>query len=159
MSEAEPPRLAAGERTQILLYAGVIIVALNLVTPSAGFHVIPFSFILKNRLHLSAGEIATFALWAGIPVYLSFVFGVVRDIWSPLGLGDRGYFILFGALSAALFAVCAFLDVSLGMLLAVSTLGTVCFLFMWSGWNGLGSVIGQRYAMSGQVSAVEFRRR
>ncbi|HXC56086.1 MAG TPA: MFS transporter [Rhizomicrobium sp.] len=147
-------KLAAGARLRILVYAGAIVVALNLVTPSSGFHIIPFSFILKNRLHLTANQLATFALWAGIPVYLSFVFGIVRDRWSPFGLGDRGYFILFGLASAAVFAVAAFLPVSLAMMLAVSLSGTVCFLFLWGGWNGLGSVIGQRYAMSGQISAL-----
>jgi hypothetical protein len=151
---AVAPALATPARLRILIYAGVWIVILNLVSPASGFQVIPFSFILKNKLHLSANELATFSLWAGIPGYLSFAFGVVRDYWSPLRLGDRGYFILFGALAAATWAVFAFVPVSLAMMLAASVLATVCFLFMWGGWNGLGSVIGQRYAMSGQISAL-----
>jgi hypothetical protein len=142
------------ERTRILLYAGTVIVALNLVTPASGFHVIPLSFVLKNKLHLGANELATFALWAGIPGYLSFVFGVVRDFWSPFGLGDRGYFVLFGALSAALFALFAFIPVSVPMLLSSALLGSVFFLFLWGAWNGLGSTIGQELHMSGQISSL-----
>jgi Na+/melibiose symporter-like transporter len=30
----------------------------------------------------------------------------------------------------------------------------ICFLFMWGAWNGLAAAIGQRHAMSGQMSAL-----
>ncbi len=144
----------AANRTRILVYCGVVIVALYFINPTSGFHVIPFSFILKNKLHLSASGLAVFSLWAAIPAYFSFVFGVVRDFWSPFGLGDRGYMILFGALVAVLYAVFAFLPLSLPMLLAASLLGIAGFLFLWSAWNGLGAAIGQQLAMSGRISAL-----
>src|SRR5471032_1776954 len=99
-ANVEPARPAVERRTQILFYSGTIIVALLFTSPSVGFHVIPLSFVLKNKLHLSANSLATFALWAGIPGYLSFAFGIVRDYWNPFGMGDRGYFVLFGALAA-----------------------------------------------------------
>jgi Na+/melibiose symporter-like transporter len=127
---------------------------LNFISPASGFQVIPLSFVLKNKLHLSANELAVFALWAGIPGYLSFAFGVVRDFWNPFGLGDRGYFVLFGSLSAALFALFAFIPVSVPMLLTSAFLGTVFFLFLWGAWNGLGSTIGQELHMSGQISSL-----
>ncbi|HEY4941611.1 MAG TPA: MFS transporter [Rhizomicrobium sp.] len=148
------PGLAGATRTRILLYCGVVIVVLNFVNISSGFHIIPLSFLLKNKLHLSANGLATFALWAGIPSYFSFAFGMVRDFWSPFGLGDRGYVMLFGAASAVAFAVFAFVPVSLAMLLICSVLTSICFLFLWSAWNGLGSTIGQQLAMSGRISAL-----
>jgi hypothetical protein len=156
MSDVTPPAstLAAGDRTRILLYCGVIIVVLNTISPSAGFQVVPFAFILKNKLHLGASELARFGAWAGIPGYFSFAFGMARDFWNPFKLGDRGYLMLFGGASALSFAVFAFLPVSLPMLLAASALTSVCFLFAWSAWNGLGSVIGRQFAMSGQISAL-----
>jgi len=150
--DAKTPRGAS--RTTILLYCSFFMVVLNFISPAVGFHVIPLSFVLKNKLHLSANALATFVLWAGIPAYLSFAFGVVRDFWSPFGMGDRGYYILFGALSALVFAVFAFLPVSQPMLLALSLLGTFSFLFLWGAWNGMGSVIGQHYAMSGRISSL-----
>jgi len=150
----ETVKIAAASRTKILLYCSVIMVALNFISPAVGFHVIPLSFVLKNKLHLTANALATFALWAGIPAYLSFAFGVVRDFWSPFGMGDRGYYMLFGLLSAAVFAVFAFLPVSEPMLLTLALLGTFCFLFLWAGWNGLCSVIGQHFAMSGRISSL-----
>jgi Na+/melibiose symporter-like transporter len=151
---ANPPRLSAPDRTTILVYSGVIVVALNFISPSTGLFIIPLSFLLKNKLHLSASELANFTLWVSIPGYLCFAFGVARDFWSPLGRGDRGYFILFGALGAAVLAGFAFADVSEPMLFASVTGAGICFLFMWGAWNGLGSTIGQQDEMSGQISAL-----
>jgi len=149
---AEP--VDAQNRTRILFYCGTIIVALLFISPSTGFHIIPLSYILKNKLHLSANALATFSLWAGIPAYLSFAFGLVRDYWNPFGMGDRGYFVLFGMASAAVFATFAFLPAGEPMLLASALLGTFSFLFLWSAWNGLGSTIGQQLAMSGRISSL-----
>jgi MFS family permease len=145
---------AAGQGRSILLYCGIFIVALNFISPAVGFHIVPLSFVLKNKLHLSAGGLATFAIWAGIPAFLSFAFGVMRDFWSPFGLGDRGYLILFGFLSAAVFSCFAFVPVSLAMLLTCALMGTVCYLFLWSAWNGLGSTIGKKLSMSGRISSL-----
>jgi MFS family permease len=147
-------RITAAERKTILIYAGVMIVVLSFINPSTGLFIIPLSFILKNKLHLSANDLAVFGLWAAIPGYLSFVFGIVRDFWNPLGRGDRGYFILFGAIAAVLLAALAFLDVSEPMLLACATVMAISFLFLWGAWNGLASTIGQQHAMTGQMSAI-----
>jgi hypothetical protein len=55
----------------------------NLANP--GFLLdIPTSYMLKNVLHASASQISGFRLLTGIPFYLGFVFGMVRDLWSPV---------------------------------------------------------------------------
>src|ERR1700749_1161381 len=126
MAETLVPR----DRLTILLYCGAIIVALHFVVPSTGVSTVPIAFLLKNKLHFSPTELATFTLWAGIPGYLTFAFGVVRDFWNPFGLGDRGYFLVFGALAALLFAGFAFVAPSEASMLAVSLMTTIAFLFM-----------------------------
>lgn len=150
---ASTPASSTDRRT-IVLYAGVMIAVLSFTSPSVGLFVIPLSFVLKNGLHLSANELATFTLWAGIPAYFALAFGVMRDRWSPFGLGDRGHFILFGALSSLLYIAFCFIRVSEPVLLANAFLEVVTYLFLWGAWNGLASEIGQRHAMSGQISAV-----
>jgi hypothetical protein len=47
--------------------------------------------------------VSTFRLLTTVPVYLSFLFGLTRDLWSPFGLKDRGFLFLFAPLSAAVF--------------------------------------------------------
>src|ERR1700743_1576017 len=113
------------QRRTILTYSTVMAAAVYFPSPAVGLFIIPLSFLLKNKLNLSANELATLTLWAGIPAYFSFVFGIVRDYWSPLRLGDRGYFILFGTLSALLFAGFAFAGASETTLFANALISTM----------------------------------
>ena len=141
-------------RQRIFLYLGTLIFLLAFGAPSGGLIGIPISFVLKNKLHLTAQELAVFRLVASIPIYLSFVFGFIRDIWSPFGMRDRGFMLLFGASTAGLYAFFAFTPVSSGTLLVANVLLTTSFLFVASAQNGLASTIGQQRAISGQISAV-----
>lgn len=146
--------LSPSERHGIFLYLGILIVLLAFGGPAGGLIDIPISFFLKNRLHLTAHEVATFRLIAAIPLYLSFVFGFMRDIWNPLGMRDRGFMLLFGGVTALLYVLFAFTPMSYATLLFAVVVLTASFLFVSSAQNGLTSVIGQQHAMTGQVSAV-----
>ena len=97
---------------------------------------------------------ANFRLIAAIPLYLSFVFGFIRDTSNPFGMADRGYMLLFGFVTAALYVVFAFVPVSYATLLGAITLLTASYLFVASAQQGLTSTIGQQHAMAGQISAV-----
>ena len=54
--------LSPSERHGIFLYLGILIVLLAFGGPAGGLIDIPISFFLKNRLHLTAHEVATFRL-------------------------------------------------------------------------------------------------
>src|ERR1035438_2620144 len=150
---AAPADLSASERRSIFLYLGILIVLLAFGGPSGGLIDIPISFLLKNRLHLTAHEVANFRLLAAIPLYLSFVFGFIRDTWNPLGMRDRGFMLLFGGISALLYVLFAFTPLTYVTLLAAVVLLTASFLFVASAQNGLTSTIGQQHVMTGRVSA------
>jgi MFS family permease len=146
--------LAPAERLPLLLYAGLVLLLLNLAAPNGGLIGIPVLFFLKNRLHLSAHGFATFNLWVGIPLYLSFLFGFLRDRWSPLGAGDRGHLALFGAASAAIYAAIAFTTPSYALLLVGLLVATMTALTAASSATGAFSAVGQEQRMAGQASAV-----
>src|SRR6266550_3811307 len=146
--------LSPSVRHRIFLYLGILIVLLSFGGPSGGLIDIPISFFLKNRLHLTAHEVATFRLVVAIPLYLAFVFGFIRDMWNPLGMRDRGFMLLFGGITALLYVCFAFTPMSYATLLIAVILLTASFLFVSSAQNGLTSMIGQQHAMTGQVSAV-----
>ena len=151
---AAPADLSPPERQSIFLYLGMLIVLLAFGSPAGGLIDIPVSFFLKNRLHLTAHEVANFRVVAAFPLYLSFVFGFIRDMWNPLGMRDRGYMLLFGGITAMLYVLFAFTPMSYVTLLAAVVVLTASFLFVSSAQNGLTSAIGQQHAMTGQVSAV-----
>jgi MFS family permease len=151
---AAPADLSPSERQSIFLYLGMLIVLLAFGSPAGGLIDIPVSFFLKNRLHLTAHEVANFRVVAALPLYLSFVFGFIRDMWNPLGMRDRGYMLLFGGITAMLYVLSAFTPMSYVTLLVAVVVLTASFLFVSSAQNGLTSVIGQQHAMTGQVSAV-----
>ena len=140
-------------RQTIFLYLGILIILLAFGSPAGGLIDIPVSFFLKNRLHLTAHEVANFRVVAAIPLYLSFVFGFIRDTWNPLGMRDRGYMLLFGGITALLYVLFGFAPMSYVTLLVAVVVLTASFLFISSAQNGLTSVIGQQHAMTGQVSA------
>ena len=151
IAPATPSRLV---RQRIFLYLGALIVLLAFGAPYGGLIDIPVSFFLKNKLHLQAHEVAEFRLVSAIPLYLSCVFGFIRDMWNPFGMRDRGFMLLFGAISAGLYAFFAFIPVTYVTLLVAMVLLTTSFLFVASAQNGLTSMIGRQHAMTGQASAV-----
>lgn len=151
---AAPADLSPTARRSIFLYLGILIVLLSFGAPSGGLIDIPISFLLKNKLQLKAHEVANFRLVAAIPLYLSFVFGFIRDSWNPLGMKDRGFMLLFGVMSALLYVCFALTPATYGTVLVAVVLLTTSFLFVASAQNGLTSVIGQQHAMTGQISAV-----
>ena len=146
--------LSSTARQKIYAYLGFLLILLTFGAPHGGLIDIPISFLLKNKLHLEAHDLAFFRLISAIPLYLSFVFGFIRDRWSPFGMNDRGYMLLFGAITAGLYLCFAFTPVTYVTLLSAVFLLTISFLFVASAQNGLASTIGQQHAMTGRVSTV-----
>jgi len=151
---AAPTPLPGATRVRIFAYLGALIVLLGFGSPSGGLIEVPITFFLKNRLHLAAHEVAAFRLIASIPLYLAFVFGFVRDTYNPFGMRDRGFLVLFGAATAAIYALFAFVPITYLTLLAAVLLSTTAYLFVWSAQNGLSSTLGQQHVMSGRISAM-----
>ncbi len=145
--------LSIDARRRIFLYLGVLVTLLAFGAPHGGLIEIPLSFLLKNKMLLNADELSIFRLLAAAPLYVSFIFGFIRDTWNPFGLQDRGYMLIFGSTGAILYGAFALMPLSYGTLLGALLLLTSAFLFVSSAQNGLSSVIGQQHAMPGQISA------
>jgi len=110
--------------------------------------------MLKNHLHATAPQVSAFRLLTGIPMYIAFLFGLTRDLWSPFGLRDRGYFLLFAPLTAAVFfwmgmSRLSYLVLLIGMILAMAS-----FRFILAAYQGLIALIGQETLMSGRLSTL-----
>jgi hypothetical protein len=81
-----PAGLSAAVRWKIFLYLGALLLLMGFGSPHGGLIGLPISFILKNKLHLKAHELALFSLVASAPAYVAFVFGFARDTFNPFGM-------------------------------------------------------------------------
>ena len=112
------------------------------------------SYMLKNQLHATADQVSTFRLLTALPLYFSFVFGLVRDLWNPFGWRDRGFFLLFGSATAAVFVWMMFSRLSYTMLFVGMFLVMLLFRFVSAAYQGLIALVGQEKLMSGRLSAL-----
>lgn len=149
-----PTVLPASVRRRMFLFLGILVVLVAVGSPSGGLFEIALSLLLKNKLQLSASEVSNFRALVAIPIYLSAVFGFVRDRWNPLGMRDRGFILLFGSLTVALYILLAFVPVNYATLLGAILLLRVSFRLVSSAENGLLSTLAQQHTMSGQISAL-----
>ncbi len=150
---------AAGEDSsantrQTFLYFGSLTLFIYLATPIGYLVDIQTSYMLKNQLGATAEQISTFRLVTAIPVYLAFAFGLIRDVWNPFGLRDRGYFLIFAPATAIVFLGMAFSPVSYQGLYIGMFLAMLLSRFLAAAYQGLMALVGQEKLMSGRLSVV-----
>lgn len=147
-------RHGSSNTRQLFLYFGPLTLLVYLVAPENPLLDIPTSYMLKNQLHATATEVSTFRLLFAIPMYCAFVFGLTRDLWSPFGWRDRGFFVLFAPLTVGVFIWMALSRLSYRGLLIGMILAMLSFRFVIAAYQGLIALIGQEKLMSGRLSTL-----
>jgi MFS family permease len=153
-TRAIAPPLSRTRTRQAFLFGGVLLTLINFAHPAGGMVDIPVTFFLKNRMHVHAHELAIFKLWIGAPLMLGFVFGFVRDHWSPFGRGDRAHLVLFGTTTALIYGAMSLINPNYTVLLIGLFIATMAFRMVGSAAYGITNTIAQKHAVSGQMSAV-----
>ncbi|HZU85298.1 MAG TPA: MFS transporter [Polyangiaceae bacterium] len=146
--------VARRSNSQIFTYFGALVFLIALASPVGYLGDISTTYMLKNRLHATASEVANFRIYTAIPVYLAFVFGFIRDRWNPLGLRDRGYLLIFGPVTAVAYAWLAWRELSVAGLMAGMLVATLAFRLVGAAYQGLISLIGREKLMSGRLVSV-----
>ncbi len=139
---------------QVFLYFSPLTLLVYLVLPHGYLLDITTSYMLKNQLHATATQVSIFRLLTAMPVYLSVVFGLTRDLWNPLGLRDRGYFLIFAPATAVVFMWMASSKLSYSGLFVGMLLVMLMFRFVTAAYWGLMALVGQEQLMSGRLSAL-----
>lgn len=150
--DASVQPLSHASRLRLLSYAATPIFIFNFAAPYLGLIGLPVVFFLKNRLHLTASQQAMFNLIVSLPLIFGFVFGFIRDRWSPFGRGDRGHIVVFGLAAAVAYVGMAGAPPGYGILLVGGLTVTFLMQFVWSAALGLATAVGRHHAMSGQMS-------
>jgi len=146
--------LSGRRRMQAFAFGGLLLVLMNFSGPAAGMIDIPVTFFLKNRMHLRSNELAVFKLWIGLPLILGFVFGFIRDRWSPFGGGDRAHLLVFGVLTALIYGSMALMSPTYAVFLGGLFVATMAFRMVSSAVYGVMNTLARRHAVSGQMSSV-----
>jgi len=100
--------MAQRGKGSVFAYFATLLLIANLMTPGGALAQVPLQFYLKDQLHLGPEQSAFFSLITYVPVYGAFLFGMVRDRWWPLGIRDRGFFLIFAPLAALAYLSLAF---------------------------------------------------
>ncbi len=149
-----PDRNGSAGVGQTFLYFGSLTFFLYVAAPTLYLVDIPTTYLLKNQLHAEATQVSMFRLLTGIPVYFAFAFGLIRDLWNPLGLRDRGYFLIFAPLTALAFVWLALAQLSYSGLLVGILAVMLLSRFFAAAYQGLMALVGQERLMSGRLSAL-----
>ena len=97
-----------------MAYFGPLAALLAALDPVGPFFDITMTSLLKERLHASAAEAATFRLLTALPVYASCLFGFARDRGQLIGWGDRRHLLLFGTVTAGVMGWLALRPLEIG---------------------------------------------
>lgn len=138
---------------ELYLYFSLLALLVNITSPQWVLD-IPTSYMLKDLLHASASQVSLFRLITGIPFFIGFIFGLVRDTWNPFGWRDAGYFRIFVpltviALAGGAFSRTTYTGLVLGMLFT-----TICYSFVAAAFQGLLALVGQEALMPGRLSTL-----
>jgi len=143
----------SGGRTSILGYFLVLCLAGGLGAPT-GIAAIPIGYFLKDNLHLSPVELALFVLISGVPAYLGFLPGFVRDRFRPRTMGDRAYLLIGAVIAIAAYLFLAASPIHYARLLGATLIAGIAYLIILAGAQALMTGIGQTYLMTGRLSVV-----
>jgi hypothetical protein len=138
---------------QLLLYFGLMSLLVNVVNPSFPPGYSNTLHAEENILRASASRTSLFRLLTGIPAYLACAFGMVRDLWNPMGQRDPGYFRIFVPLTICVLAWMALSPTTYPGLLAGMLLTTIASSFVSAASQGLTALIAQEVLMTSRTSA------
>ena len=154
MPAAAADRDASAHTRQVFIYFGPLTLLIYLALPQGLLLDFATSYMLKDQLHATATQLSAFRLLTAIPVYLAFVFGLARDLWNPLGLRDRGFFLIFAPLTALVFLWMSLSELTYAGLFTGMLLVMISFRFVAAAYGGLIALVGQEKLVSGRLSVL-----
>ena len=153
VTSSVPQDLSRSRRT-VFGYFGILTFLIYIASPHNYLLDIASSYLLKNQLHATASQISLFRVLTAAPIYVSFLFGLSRDLWNPFGLRDRGFLLLFGSAALLTYLTLSALRLSYVSLFVGMILAMIAFRFIAAASQGLMALVAQEQLMSGRLSAL-----
>lgn len=115
---------------------------------------VPIQFYVKEQLHLGPQAAALFGAIIALPLYVGFLFGLLRDRWQPFGRGDRGYLLLAAPPAALSLVWLAAGQITYARLLIGVLLFQALLQLLLTATQALTTAVAQRRLMTGRLGVV-----
>ena len=115
---------------------------------------LPFSLLLKNRLHMPADRVAAFWAIATFAWYFKPLSGFVCDAYPLFGTRRRGYMLMGSALAGLFWMLFAFVPREYASLVAVMTILNIAMVFVSTVVGGLQVEAAQHYGATGRLASL-----
>src|SRR5579862_2126051 len=150
MTTVESEKTNQQQATPLVYGYFVLLMTLNLAP--ANVLSAPLQFVAKDHLHLTATQGALFRSFVTIPTFLAFAFGMLRDRFNPLKMGDRGFILVCGAVVGVTYLVISGAPLSVvglgaGMLVVAASLELIR-----AAYQALMRNVAEARLMSGRMS-------
>ncbi len=114
---------------------------------------LPFKFLLKDQLHLSAPAISGFMFWAVCTNYIKPLAGILTDSVPLFGTRRRSYLLFSLGLCAAGWILLSLVPRRYGFLLATYMAMYLMVVFISTTFGGVMVELGTRFRMAGRLTA------
>ena len=139
---------------RIFGYFFLLTLIVNLTSPQGSLASIPVQFYLKDQLHLSPEQQARYQLIISIPLYLSFIFGLLRDRFAALGVRDKTYFLLIPPVTALIYLVLSQFHRDVWQIGAGMMFATLVYRVLAPAVAALQASVGNSLRVTSRLSAV-----
>jgi MFS family permease len=143
-----PPALATAAASW---YAALLLV---LLACSTGLMLYGYKYALVGEHNISASALALSNFAINLPLFLSFVPGVLRDRVRPFGRVDRPYLLISPLIVAGCCVLLGVANRSTGLVIGLLVLINAAAVVSMATMNAMLAMLAKRYGLSGRISAI-----
>jgi MFS family permease len=143
-----PPALATAAASW---YAALLLV---LLACSTGLMLYGYKYALVGEDNISASALALSNFAISLPLFLSFVPGVLRDRVRPFGRVDRPYLFISPLIVAGCCVLLGVANRSAGLVIGLLVLINAAAVVSMATMNAMLAMLAKRYGLSGRISAI-----
>ncbi|HEX3655352.1 MAG TPA: MFS transporter [Pirellulales bacterium] len=131
------------------LYATLVLVLSAL---STGLMMYGYKYSLKDELHLSASQMAYCNCAISLPLFLSFLLGLLRDRWHPFGIVDRPYLLVSPIIVCGCCLLLGATHRSLHTVIGALVVMNAGAMLSGAAMTGMLALLSKHFGLSGRIA-------
>jgi MFS family permease len=151
VSTAGTAKAGAGATSRFAFFYASLILVLSAL--STGLTMYAYKYALEGDLNLSPLQLASCNFIINIPLFLSFLFGLLRDRWHPFGIVDRPYLLLAPIVVCVCCVLMGAKPSSLPVLLGALVAANAGAVLSGAVMSAMLALLSKHFGLSGRISA------